>query len=169
MPNETIEQITFNIRQRQLEKARNGIRKVKEFKQSLRADSTTYTPQSAPEGKDSTSHLPPSQNASQSVFVNLPQPEPKKFAERKKPRPTVNEATDRKAGKDHHRKSAFASMKELKQKYPDTDVDTIWEKFKTDYNVSKRRDFTEKQWALCAARIRCLINNPHLIENIRRK
>ena len=163
MPNETVEQITFNIRQRQLEKARNGIRKVKEFKQSLRDDSTTYTPQSAPEGKDSTSHLPPSQNASQSLFVSLPQPEPKKFAERKRPRPTVNEAADRKAGKDHHRKSAFAAMAELKQKHRDTDVDALWETFKAEYAVDSRSKFTEEQWALCAARINCLIHNPQLI------
>ena len=164
MPSEIAQQIAVNIRQRQLERTQIGIRKVKKFKQTLRTDSTPYAPQSTPEGKDSTSHLPPSQNAFQNLFVDLPQPEPKKFAERKRPRPTVNEAADRKAGKDHHRKSAFAAMAELKQKYPHIDVDALWETFKAEYgSVDSRSKFSEREWAICAARINCLIHNPQLI------
>ena len=157
-------QIVNRIRKRQLQAAAKGIKKVKAWRcQSKHSNSKR------PPDTHNTGETPETPNRGHSVrnsvFIDLPQPEPKTFAERKRPKPSINEAADRKAGKDHHRKACFASMAELKRKYREVNVDTLWEQFKIDYNVSSRSQFSEREWALCAARIRCLIENPQLIEN----
>ena len=163
MASEIAQQIAFNIRQRQLNRVSASMRKVKTWRGRIgQIDEQETAPLPEPSNQPKTPNKGNSQR--NSVFVNLPQPEPKKFSERKRPRPTVNEAQDRKAGKDHHRKAAFASMAELKRKHRETDVDALWETFKAEYGgVDSRSKFSEREWALCAARINCLIHNPQLI------
>ena len=118
----------------------------------------------SPKGEQDTSLAENEQNPRFSamrnkVYKTLPQPPPKKFDEIRRPK--------RKAlpdGTEHHRRAAFAAMGSLAPRLRKAGLhpDRLWRMFKAEYHVDSRSKFTEKQWAICAARLNMFRFEPHM-------
>ena len=69
---------------------------------------------------------------------------------------------------DNHRKSAYATMRELKPMLEQQGVttDAVWERIKDFYGVESRSEFTTDQWAVIAARLRAALDDARLLSTL---
>ena len=71
------------------------------------------------------------------------------------PQPTVHTPPITHDDAEHQRKSAFAAMREMRERFNEAGIDTeqVWECIKDEYKVDSRAKFTGFQWARVAAEL----------------
>ena len=71
------------------------------------------------------------------------------------PQPTVHSPQITHDDATHQRKSAYAAMRDLQERFNEAGIDTeqVWEMIKAEHGVDSRAKFTGMQWARSGSRV----------------
>ena len=94
------------------------------------------------------------------LFISLPQPEPTKFANRRRP-PTKRTDTDKEQARKHHLRACFAAMRTLTPQLNKAGLTDrqLWDAIIKKCNVESRATLSETNLAVIAAKLNGAIYN----------